>query len=82
MKPGEKDIPTIQAPFAPSTIINPHPGGIQVIATIAPQTSIVVGLSLEQLKASLERCLQLRQDQALLNPEAIRQMMARKDLKV
>ena len=78
----EKDIPIVQAPFVPQTIINSLPQGVQIIVQFAPQVNIVVGLTLEQMKDAMERSLQLRKDQALLNPEAVRAMMARKDLKV
>ena len=72
----------IPAPFVPQTIINSLPEGVQIIVQFAPQVNIVVGLTLDQMKDAMQRSLQLRQDRSLLNPEAVKAMMARKDLKV
>lgn len=71
MRPQE-EIPM----FTPQTMINVTPNGIQVLAVIAPQISVVVDLTVEQLKAALENCLKLR----LTQPDAlaVEQMMRKK----
>lgn len=43
-------------------MIVPGSGGVQIIACVAPQVSVVTAISIEQLKEAMEKCLQLRQD--------------------
>ncbi len=70
-----------QPVVGPQTVINPTPEGIQIIVAFAPQVHLAVVLSLEQMKAAMERCLQMRVQQSLVDKEAASRLIGRKDLK-
>ncbi len=64
--------------FRPQTILNSLPEGIQIIIPFAPQVSIVMILSIEQVKEALERCLKLR----MVDKQAMKRLVEGGDLRV